>query len=445
MSVNDKAPSGTNTSQWLRPLKGKFSDEADKRRRAIWDTTDRELVCERTFYLSEQHGDDQNDGRTPESAWKTIDCLTAHKEEILPQSAVLFERGGVYRGAFFARQGVFYGAYGEGDKPCIYGSRRNLATVLWQPTDKEHLWKCDGFSVDIGIVVFEHGKYIGRRKVYSLDDVGQNFEFYYGDGVLYLYMDLGNPADVFTSIEAGEKTTLMDLPSCTDGNVTVENLCFKYTGGHAVSGAELKDITVRNCEFGWIGGSILGKGPVRYGNAFELWGSCDNVLVENCWIYQCYDTGITFQTGQEGGTQQNLVFRNNLLEYCWWTTEMWNSGGEKAHTENILIEGNHMRFAGYGWGDQRNDVVNATNVFSMIKGAKNFVIKDNILEGSLQTLARASGARYENNVYAQNYNKNFPSMGYDPEGRAIPFDETVGDKIRAIYGDENPTIVYMEL
>ncbi len=444
MNVNDRAPSGVNTSQWLRPLKGKFSDEADRRRQAIWNTTDREVTCERIFYLSEQHGDDLNDGRTPESAWKTIDCLTAHKEEILPESAVLFERGGVYRGAFFARQGVFYGAYGEGDKPCLYGSRRNLATVSWLPTDKEHLWKCEGFSVDIGIVVFEHGKYIGRRKVYSLEDVGQNFEFYYGDGVLYLYMDLGNPADVFTSIEAGERTTLMDMPSCTDGKVTVENLCFKYTGAHAISGSGLKDITVRNCEFGWIGGSILGKGPVRYGNAFELWGSCDNVLVENCWIYQCYDTGITFQTSV-GGIQQNLVFRNNLLEYCWWSTEMWNNGGEESRTENVLVEGNHMRFAGYGWGDQRNDVVNATNVFSMIRDAKNFVIKDNIFEGSLQTLARAGGARYENNVYAQNYNKNFPSMGYDKEGRGIPFDETVGDKIRTIYGDENPSIVYMEL
>ena len=69
----------------------------------------------------------------------------------------------------------------------------------------------------------------------------------------------------------------------------------------------LDDLTVQNCEFYWIGGSIqnriqnsaLGTSTVtydeRYGNAIEVYGTCDGFIARNNYIYQVFDAGITVQ------------------------------------------------------------------------------------------------------------------------------------------------------
>ncbi len=102
------------------------SDETDAPKRAI------------TYYVSEKHGDDRNDGLSPETAVKTLDGLRAvgGKRE---NKRLLFERGGIYRGAapHFAPNGLTtypcwelfphttIGAYGEGPKPVWVQSQRN--------------------------------------------------------------------------------------------------------------------------------------------------------------------------------------------------------------------------------------------------------------------------------------------------------------------------------
>jgi hypothetical protein len=54
---------------------------------------------------------------------------------------------------------------------------------------------------------------------------------------------------------------------------------------------------------------------VRYGNGFEVVDGCCDILVENNWVYQCYDAGITHQSSfQPGCVQENIVFRGNLIE-----------------------------------------------------------------------------------------------------------------------------------
>ena len=75
-------------------------------------------------YLSET-GDDNLDGKTPATAWRTTARLDREK---LPSGAfVLFERGGLFRGGLKASAGVTYTAYGKGAKPRIYSSPANGA------------------------------------------------------------------------------------------------------------------------------------------------------------------------------------------------------------------------------------------------------------------------------------------------------------------------------
>ena len=121
------------------------------------------------FYISSVHGDDSNDGLSPETAWKSITKLVHLKEgewfstpltsypplEHIPQrgDAVFLERGSVFNAelvtghagdyAMWLADGVSYGAYGEGEKPVItccvdYSGSRN-----WVKTGYDNVWMLD--------------------------------------------------------------------------------------------------------------------------------------------------------------------------------------------------------------------------------------------------------------------------------------------------------------
>ena len=81
-------------------------------------------------------------------------------------------------------------------------------------------------------------------------------------GDLYLRCDKGNPGEVFQEIEGLARRHSIVCGSEKD--VTVDNICFKYIGMHGIAaGGFVPNLTVTNCEFGWIGGCIqhfLGTG-----------------------------------------------------------------------------------------------------------------------------------------------------------------------------------------
>jgi polygalacturonase len=166
-------------------------------------------------------------------------------------------------------------------------------------------------------------------------------------------------------------------------NVTIENLCVKYTGAHAISFNKSSNVTIRGCEVGYIGGSLL-ETNVRYGNGIEFHGETDSMTVENCWIYQCFDAGYTNQG--ENCYQSNIKIRNNLMEYSPYNIEVWTAqvigqGGMK----DCVIENNILRFAGYGFGfNNRASTAAIGNIsfYDYVIPCENVVIKNNVFDCS---------------------------------------------------------------
>jgi hypothetical protein len=78
-----------------------------------------------TFYVSPT-GSDVNDGKTPETAWKSLGKVNT--TAYAPGTQVLFERGGEWREQLRASSDgsadapIVYGAYGSGAKPKFWGS-----------------------------------------------------------------------------------------------------------------------------------------------------------------------------------------------------------------------------------------------------------------------------------------------------------------------------------
>ena len=406
-------PVAYNTAILYNERHSSYDDEAEKKRQEILDMPDtvQPSTVGVTYYISPT-GDDSNDGQTPETAWRTSGRILESIDSMVEGDVVLFERGGVYRGAFTLVSGVSYGAYGTGAKPCIYGSVKNYADEsLWEETEDENIWKMSvpGMS-DVGNIVFNHGEECITKKL--SDKLQKDFDMFHDreEEVIYLYLSSGNPGKVYDDLEVCADEHLMrGMNNAHD--ILIENLCLKYTGAHAISfGNGARRITVQGCEIGYIGGSMLTGQNVRYGNGFETVDNCDTITVQNNWVYQCFDAGITHQSSYKPGClQTNITFSSNLIEYCNYNIEYYASE-EKGRIENTVYENNILRFAGYGFGSVNrigSDTSVVSNICCYVRGipSSNFVIRNNVMD---------SPFRYQTTIGCPNDTEN--NMGPVIEG-----------------------------
>ena len=372
------------------------------------------------WYVSEKNGDDKNDGRTPETAVKTIAGLNAKIRFDAPGTSVLFERGGVYRGQVMMKKGFIYGSYGEGEKPVVTTAVKDYADPeLWEETDVENIYKLKESIYNVGIIAFDHGMFdhgnydalYGKNRIFgsnigSYDELMEDLEFFSCNRILYLKSDKGNPGERFKSIEIG---TRIDIFDGAGNDVIIDNIAMKYTGSHAVGSSTCKNLTVTNCEFSWLGGSLLGEyaqTTTQYGNAVEIYGSCDGYYVRNNWMYQIYDTAITHQ-GKDF-EMYNIEYTENLMEYCHWGIECWASAvSGKPKMSNYVSRYNVLRNGGYGWGSIVTNRQNSARLysFSTVDGdASDMRCEYTIIDrcsGYLLDIDEHSPEQFYSNIYVQ--------------------------------------------
>lgn len=377
---------------------------------SAWDKTG-------TAYYVSNGGCDDQDGLTPATAWKTLErvnTFAGYKHG----DWVLFERGGEWRGQLNAQGGVRYSAYGQGDKPIMTGSDKNYAIAgEWTQTDVKNVWKhADVKTNDVGLVVFNHGEAWSVKMVVGiggfegrLEQMSEDLQMYHSldDQHVYLYSDKGNPAERFASIEMAEKRHVITVEG---DDVLIDNLFVRYGGSHGIGAIDRNGLTVRNCVFAWIGGSLQGvdsqaktASTTRYGNAVEIYVACRDYTVENCYIYQIYDAAITHQFknyNPETVRHENVLYRDNLIEYCTYSIEYFldQYDAPEQVMKNVEMVGNICRFAGYGFGHQRPDKIQASHIKSWSghgNRAEDVRIHDNIFDRSRYMVVQCMAGREE--------------------------------------------------
>ena len=434
--------SGVLTKEQLSAV---IEDISQKRICEILNTKTQVSVSGTSYYVA-ANGNDENDGMSPESAWQTVSKVDSMAEKLLPGDAVFFKRGEIFRGIFAAAPGVTYSAFGEGEKPRIYVWDKNSASPsLWEKTDAPGVWYYkEDCELDIGNIVFDDE--FCARKVYksfehdgtTLDyhkqrpftdyhDLTEDFTFFQdsrpeGDKKLYLRCNKGNPGELFKDIEMSKRLTCIRIGKQNDG-VTLDNLRISFAGIHGAAGHYGDNITVRNCEFKWIGGCIqfqVGElksffihrtWPTPLGNAIEL-GQARNFNVYNNYIHQCYDAGITHQWGP--GTDpihaRDIHYYDNVITDCVYAIEIFY--GESMYKisnrscYNTLIENNILRNGGGFGHDARPDrgVTALIRYGRMLADNKDHIVRNNIFDRSREYMITAqndgmNAARFEDNLY----------------------------------------------
>lgn len=420
-----------------------------------------------TFYVSNS-GDDANDGKTPETAWKSIDKIN-DPEAVCEDCNILFERGGLWRGAIrVPYSGMTYSAYGVGMKPRFYGSRRDYAKPeYWKKSEFENVWYTDLCTKNVGLVAINHsdvlGKYdeimgerhnIGRDGFEGPQDLKKDYDFYghLDEEKCYLYCSKGNPGEVYDSIELGESIHLVIPTANARERITFDNLYLKFTGFHGIAGlGGHEKVTVQNCIFAYLGGSILdgfaGRRTVGFGNAVETYGSCNGYYVNSNWIYQIYDTAITHQRSAGGGDchMNDVEYVGNLCEYCHWSIEFYNqpTEGTDRYVHNTNVHHNVLRCGGMGWGSLgRAGGAALFNSFTLPPDTVNFVTHDNIYDRSAGGLVRLNRGGDEKirafgNTYIQ---KKDGALGWIFDG--VKSFENAEEKITEYCKEENPRFFY---
>ncbi len=447
------------------------------------------------YYVSE-NGNDNNDGLSPATALKTLE--KASELQLCEGDVILLERGSFFRGHLnISTEHITVSAYGKGPKPIICGSPENGAKPhywsLVDGTDNIYVYYKD--MSDIGGMIFDEGKVCGIKRVPNFvngrfinsdknefdvkTDLKDNYAFFSEVknelnngrpmihdaqkhiGKLYLRCDEGNPGEVFTSIEFFERGSTIRVSA---DYCTIDNICMLYCGTHSVGSGTRNGLTVRNTEIGWGGGCIqfyteTGY-PVRFGNGIEIYGSCNGFVVENCYIYQIYDAGVThqYQFGSANDPvckHENVVYKDNLIEYCIYNIEYFlgQIGHDDQIMRNILMKDNILRFAGYGWGSYYARAAH-------IKGwdhrniSENFVIEGNIFDRS-RSMVIHCGVQDEKDLpvlrgntyihFADNKHnlgryceRNSTEFCYPPERMAYT-DENINDVVK----DEGAKIYYV--
>ncbi len=404
-----------------------------------------------TYYVSNE-GDDKADGLSPETAWKTIERVNQNNDKYKEGDAVLFRCGDTFRGNVKVR-GITYSNYGEGEKPHMYASPFNAAKIEWTdegndvysfpfgPSEEVDTSTLEGgkllLTYDIGNLVFNHGEAHGIKKWKDVGyDLNFDLDFYHNldECKLYLKSTKGNPAKRWESIEVCINRPVFSGTSPTCNNSTIDGFVVRYSGACSISfsGGDVRNNTVKNCEVEWIGGSVMHpRIIVLYGNGYQIWGGCDNILIENCYFNQCYDAAVT---PQWSGFTENCQVKNFFVRGCLFEKNIYDfeyflskykEGLPKAdenhdpdsetYFENIYFEDNICRKTGYGFGSQRvwKSDARCVRCGHHANLAKNFYIRNNIFDRSDYLLVEVhsdipeQAAHLEDNVYCQHVGKRF--------------------------------------
>ena len=381
---------------------------------------------EGVYYLDSVSGDDSAEGLSPATAWRSLDKLNYTVSA--PGSVILFRAGQVFRGSLRPSSGtsakrLTYGGFGEGERPILQNSV-DLSSVSGWALSESGVWKAKAtFNNDIGNIIF-NGSQSAVRK-WSRTELSAQGDYYYDQFWKTLRVEsTQNPAELYGSIEAAITEHIVDQSNLSYASFT--GLHLRYGGAHGFGGGKTTGLEILDCEFSFIGGGYLYSQdgvPVRYGNGIEFWGDASDNLVEDCYIHDIYDTGVTNQNHTTTAVQKNITYRNNIIENCALASfEFWNRPAGSSMS-GVVFENNTSVNPGGGWGAQRPDLHGShVSVFGNQSALDNIIIRNNIFYGGNLIYFLDQGTWNATEVTAD-YNCLFPVQDGDYDYLYVVWDD----------------------
>lgn len=405
-----------------------FLEEVEALRDELYDLIvydSSELEVTGTKYYLANDGDDQADGLSPETAWKTLKKATEFKFQ--ESDGLYLKRGDLWRGNIILQNGVTYQAFGNGAKPKIYYSVNGKTEGEWKKTDTENVWVFDKVidTKDIGVIVFDGGRKYAEKKMQKCD-LKNELDFYFSgnwvykqeekhENLTYLYCSEGNPNDIFEEIELSLQGHTIQIDNFMH-DIKVHNLDVRYGQDFFLNDMS-KNIEITYCILAWMGGHYGGDamnfGCYRFGGGGGAWARCDNMKFEHCFFTQHFDCAMSPQFSRNPTAPNPNVYSVTPTEF------------KSFHVNDCLIEYTEYSFEYFYASFKDSGVYGTPGYFDMYFGY-NICRKCEQGFGDKHPASRFIRAGFsENNCYDTVFEKNI----FDRSGAlALELSAHDGDK-----------------
>ena len=315
-----------------------------------------------TNYYVKNGGNDGAAGTSDATAWATIAKVNASSYN--PGDNVLFKRGDTWRittadGYLNTKSGtsagnVIYSSYGTGVKPLFLGSKEENSTDDWVDQGG-NLWRNSDASFDLrygpGNLIFNSEASSGYR-VFTTPTVQGRWSWDYTNHWITLY-SVGNPATYYSDIEVALSIYPGIINVTNDRSyITIDGFDVRYGAWLGISmSSGANNINIRNNNVTWIGGSSASEGSsTRLGNGIQLYGNGVNILIENNFVENIYDSGISPQWWSASTlTITNFRVQNNIISKCDLTSFEMVWSVPNGMINGFYFENNTCVNAGKGW------------------------------------------------------------------------------------------------
>lgn len=320
---------------------------------------------EATNYYVSNDGNDNANGRTESTAWKTIKKVNSHS--YLPGDSILFRSGDtwfeelVINSSGNAVKNIVFGSYGKGERPRILGSVMindwiNVSGNIWKSkmkTDDPSVGaphngrskannKYPGgawFEENDGKITWGHQeKEINRMGDLSL--LTEEYDWGWYDGFIYIFSPT-DPSDKYVSMQVSQRQSCIRIGfGKIQEYITIYGLeiMFAQSNGFYSGYPEYKasGLNFFNCHIGYIGikGAAAAYGLSihhsdmniknnvfndcgRRGISYNMYKSTgltfENIIIENNLFYNGYHTTSIDVSSMGHDTIKNFIFRNNIV------------------------------------------------------------------------------------------------------------------------------------
>jgi len=258
----------------LNTIKVTASDEAGNTVVKTYTVTRLQGAATGVYYVDSEAGDDNNDGLSEQTAWKSLEKLNAIQWQ--PGSKILFKRGGIWNGQF---------------RPNGSG------------------------TVEAPIIVDVYGGDMSRPIINGGGISNKDTNNAFAEGAVHLY-NLSyweiNGLEVTNKGEVVSEAARAGIMVVAGGNGFVDHVYVKNVYVHDVNSHD---------DAQKISGGIIFRGDTvdEKGNITNVSSGFRDVLVENSHIKDVAIEGLrtkTYKNGGDTGSIKNIdvVFRNNLIE-----------------------------------------------------------------------------------------------------------------------------------
>jgi len=339
-----------------------------------------------TYYIDATSGNDNNDGRSPGTAWKSI--ARVNRSGFNPGDSILFKRGEIWpegSGLIPSSSGsagklITFGSYGSGDLPIIKAPSGTIYYVYNTVNQKHHL-KFSQIRFDGGRGQFSHSGII-------LGVMNDSYELEFSDCEF-----------VNSPVVATASGIYLDSTHNGDANILITRNSFDHTEtaiyNQSTSGVTITHNTITNSTSGICAGAYTSR-PVNNitvsHNDVSGWGSGVAGTKHAIWVY-LYSAPI--------GAGDNYIIADNYAHNPtgeWDAIELtWNT--KPAH---ITIARNRVTHNGQALTDGFGIVVN------LLRGGQAEVYSNSVYDTPFVGIFQVGGSAniYRNRIKNCGYSAN---------------------------------------